>query len=40
MESPTVQKNKTECKMTLRNEEPHVNKRFPRVRGDVPINRL
>ena len=36
MESPTVQKNKTECKMTLRNEEPHVNKRFPRVRGDVP----
>ena len=37
MESPTVQKNKTECKMTLRNEEPHVNKRFPRVRGDVPI---
>ena len=36
MESPTVQKNKTECKMTPRNEEPHVNKRFPRVRGDVP----
>ena len=31
-----VQKNKTECKMTLRDEEPHVNKRFPRVRGDVP----
>ena len=37
MESPTVQKNKTECKMTPRNEEPHVNKCFPRVRGDVPI---
>ena len=36
MESPTVQKNKTECKMTPRNEEPHVNKCFPRVRGDVP----
>ena len=31
-----MQKNKTECKMTLRDEEPHVNKRFPRVRGDVP----
>ena len=37
MESPTVQKNKTECKMTPRNEEPHVNKCFPRVRGDVPL---
>ena len=33
-----MQKNKTECKMTLRNEEPHVNKRFPRVRGDVPAH--
>ena len=32
-----MQKNKTECKMTLRNEEPHVNKCFPRVRGDVPL---
>ena len=31
-----VRKNKTECKMTFRNEEPHVNKSFPRVRGDVP----
>ena len=31
-----VRENKTECKMTFRNEEPHVNKRFPRVRGDVP----
>ena len=28
--------NKTECKMTFRNEEPHVNMSFPRVRGDVP----
>ena len=37
MEPPRCRKNKTECKMTLRNEEPHVNKRFPRVRGDVPI---
>ena len=36
MEPPTVQKNKTECKMTFRNEEPHVNKCFPRMRGDVP----
>ena len=36
MESPAVQKNKTECKMAIRNEEPHVNKRFPRARGDVP----
>ena len=32
-----VRENKTECKMTFRNEEPHVNKCFPRVRGDVPI---
>ena len=31
-----VRENKTECKMTFRNEEPHVNKCFPRVRGDVP----
>ena len=31
-----VRENKTECKMTFRNEEPHVSKRFPRVRGDVP----
>ena len=31
-----MQKNKIECKMTLRNEEPHVNKGFPRARGDVP----
>ena len=23
--------------MTLRNEEPHVNKCFPRIRGDVPV---
>ena len=38
MEPPTVQKNKIECKMTFRNEEPHVNKRFPRIRGDVPPN--
>ena len=38
MESPAVQKNKTECKMAIRNEEPHVNKCFPRARGDVPIN--
>ena len=30
-----VRENKTECKMTFRNEEPHVNKCFPRVRGDV-----
>ena len=37
MEPPTVQKNKIECKMTLRNEEPHVNKCFPRIRGDVPL---
>ena len=37
MEPPTVQKNKIECKMTFRNEEPHVNKCFPRIRGDVPI---
>ena len=37
MESPAVQKNKTECKMAIRNEEPHVNKCFPRARGDVPI---
>ena len=36
MEPPAVQKNKTECKMTLRNEKPHVNKCFPRVCGDVP----
>ena len=36
MEPPTVQKNKIECKMTFRNEEPHVNKCFPRIRGDVP----
>ena len=36
MESPAVQKNKTECKMAIRNEEPHVNKCFPRARGDVP----
>ena len=36
MESPAVQKNKTECKMAIRNEEPHVNKCFPRVCGDVP----
>ena len=36
MEPPTVQKNKIECKMTFRNEEPHVNKGFPRIRGDVP----
>ena len=36
MESPAVQKNKTECKMAIRNEEPHVNKGFPRARGDVP----
>ena len=32
-----MQKNKTECKMTLRNEKPHVNKCFPRIRGDVPL---
>ena len=32
-----VRENKTECKMTFRNEEPHVNKCFPRVRGDVPV---
>ena len=32
-----VRENKTECKMTFRNEEPHVNKCFPRVRGDVPF---
>ena len=32
-----VRENKTECKMTFRNEEPHVNKGFPRVRGDVPF---
>ena len=38
MEPPTVQKNKIECKMTLRNEEPHVNKCFPRIRGDVPLH--
>ena len=31
-----MQKNKTECKMAIRNEEPHVNKCFPRVCGDVP----
>ena len=37
MESPAVQKNKTECKMAIRNEEPHVNKCFPRARGDVPV---
>ena len=37
MEPPTVQKNKIECKMTFRNEEPHVNKCFPRIRGDVPV---
>ena len=37
MESPAVQKNKTECKMAIRNEEPHVNKCFPRARGDVPL---
>ena len=36
MEPPAVQKNKTECKMAIRNEEPHVNKCFPRVCGDVP----
>ncbi len=36
MESPAVQRNKTECKMAIRNEEPHVNKCFPRARGDVP----
>ena len=35
-----VRENKTECKMTFRNEEPHVNKRFPRVRGDVPQSRV
>ena len=41
MESPAVQKNKTECKMAIRNEEPHVNKCFPRARGDVPrVDRL
>ena len=36
MEPPRCRKNKTECKMAIRNEEPHVNKCFPRVRGDVP----
>ena len=40
MEPPTVQKNKIECKMTFRNEEPHVNKRFPRIRGDVPLGKM
>ena len=40
MEPPTVQKNKIECKMTFRNEEPHVNKSFPRIRGDVPSNHI
>ena len=40
MEPPTVQKNKIECKMTFRNEEPHVNKCFPRIRGDVPTSSL
>ena len=35
-----VRENKTECKMTFRNEEPHVNKCFPRVRGDVPSTRF
>ena len=40
MESPAVQKNKTECKMAIRNEEPHVNKCFPRARGDVPSTSL
>ena len=40
MESPAVQKNKTECKMAIRNEEPHVNKCFPRIRGDVPYDFL
>ena len=39
MESPAVQKNKTECKMAIRNEEPHVNKCFPRARGDVPYRK-
>ena len=39
MEPPAVQKNKTECKMAIRNEEPHVNKCFPRVCGDVPACR-